>query len=51
MTKEQERRVIEAVIECDRILVKARSYQPKFQDAALISQYEAQKKRLQEMLS
>ncbi|HEY0124991.1 MAG TPA: hypothetical protein VGC14_25155 [Rhizobium sp.] len=50
MSKEQERRVIQSIIECDRILDRARSYQPKFQDIALIAQYEAQKSLLQGML-
>ncbi|SCB30561.1 hypothetical protein [Rhizobium lusitanum] len=50
MTQEQERRVIESIVECNRILDRARSYQPQFQDTALIAQYEAQKLRLQGML-
>ncbi len=49
MSTEQKRRVIEAIIECDRVLDRARSYQPQFQDAHLIEQYEAQKLRLQGM--
>ena len=50
MTQEQKRRIVEAIIECDRVLDRARSYQPQFQDADLIEQYEAQKLRLQGML-
>lgn len=50
MTQDQKRRVVEAINECDRVLDRARSYQPQFQDSALIEQYEAQKLRLQRML-
>lgn len=50
MTTEQKRRVVEAIRECDRVLSRARGYQPQFQDAELIAQYEAQKLRLQGIL-
>lgn len=50
MSKEHERRVIEAITECDRILDRARSYQPQFQDSDLIERYEAHKAKLQGML-
>ncbi|MCG7507079.1 hypothetical protein [Mesorhizobium retamae] len=51
MTKEQTRRVIEAISECERILARARSYMEHNQDKALIAAYEAQKEKLQGMLA
>lgn len=50
MTEEQRRRVVEAIVDCDRILDRARSYHVKHQDAELIATYEAQKTRLMGML-
>jgi hypothetical protein len=50
MSKEQTRRIMQALAECGRVLDRATSYLPEHQDAALISLYQGHRTKLLEML-
>lgn len=51
MTKEQEKRVIGAMVETQRTLDRAMAYSPQFRDQKLVAEYEAHLAKLSAMLA